>query len=144
MAEDALDAKERLWNPQDWCWDPYNMLALASDRKGLTAAGKAVFGGLPYAVQPQLGPAASLLLDDVNRSGCRGKGPAVCQVDGCSAELTGLKEYHQRCCVDTYCLSLDCLNPCLSDNPNPASDVCLRLCFFQGGAAGRQRCVMSE
>ena len=96
MAEDALDAKERLWNPQDWCWDPYNMLALASDREGIAPAGKAVFGGLPYAVQPQLGPAASLLLDDVNRSGCRGKGPAVCQVDGCSAELAGLKEYHQR------------------------------------------------
>ncbi|BDA46756.1 probable squamosa promoter-binding-like protein 4 at N-terminal half [Coccomyxa sp. Obi] len=96
MAEDALDAKERLWNPQDWCWDPYNMLALATDRKGSFAAGKAVSGGLPFAVQPQLGPAGSLLLDDVNRSVYRGKGPTVCQVNSCAAELTGLKEYHQR------------------------------------------------
>lgn len=96
MTEDTLDAKERLWSPQDWCWDPYNMLALATDRKGSFAASKAVSGGLPFAVQPQLGPAGSLLLDDVNRSVCRGKGPTVCQVHGCAAELTGLKEYHQR------------------------------------------------
>lgn len=116
MAEDAADTKERLWNPHDWCWDPYNMLALASDSKGVAGAGKAA--AACFAFQPQLGPAASLLLDDVNRSACRGKGPAVCQVHGCSADLAGLKEYHQRYGL-IHCHLLDSFKDSSQKLPRP-------------------------
>ena len=96
---EAGDAKEKMWNMQDWCWDPYNMLALASEGKG-KAVGKAGLGvPLPFQMgpEPALAPAGSLLLDEVMRSGSRGaKGATQCQVDGCSQELTNLKEYHQR------------------------------------------------
>jgi hypothetical protein len=96
MAEAPVEAKEHMWSLQDWCWDPYNMLALASDSKGMVAGKAAVPREGTSAVQPQLGPAASLLLDEVNRSALRGRGPAVCQVEGCSTDLSSLKEYHQR------------------------------------------------
>ena len=81
---------------QDWCWDPYNMLALASDPKAITGKAGGALGGAAHLPQPQLGSGASLLLDDANRAASRGKGAATCQVDGCSQDLTGLKEYHQR------------------------------------------------
>lgn len=97
MAGAPVEAKEHMWSLQDWCWDPYNMLALASDPKGLAAAGKvsAPPGG-PAAALPELGSAASLLLAEANPTAARGRGASVCQVDGCSADLSSLKEYHQR------------------------------------------------
>ncbi len=95
-----MDPKDRPWNMNEWCWDPYNMLALASDPKGCEPSAKPAasfpFGAGPYASQSQLAPAASLLLDEVSRGVSRPKGPATCQVAGCSADLTTLKEYHQR------------------------------------------------
>ena len=108
MAEQAGDPKDRQWSMNEWCWDPYNMLALASDSKNAGAASKPAapfpFGAGPYASQAHLAPAASLLLDEVNRGAARGRGPATCQVAGCSADLTTLKEYHQRCAVlSRYC-----------------------------------------
>ena len=101
MAEQAGDPKDRQWSMNEWCWDPYNMLALASDSKNAGAASKPAapfpFGAGPYASQAHLAPAGSLLLDEVQRGAARGRGPATCQVAGCSADLTTLKEYHQRC-----------------------------------------------
>jgi len=100
MAEEGADPKERQWNMNEWCWDPYNMLALASDAKNSEATRKPAahfsFGAGPYASQSQLAPAASLLVDEASRGASRGKGPATCQVAACSADLTALKEYHQR------------------------------------------------
>jgi hypothetical protein len=97
MAGHPVETKDHIWSLQDWCWDPYNMLAMASDPKGLAVVGKLpVPPGAPCGAQPQLGPAASLLLDEANRSAGRGRGASVCQVDGCSADLSSLKEYHQR------------------------------------------------
>ena len=93
--EEAAATKERMWNMQDWCWDPYNMLALSSDGKG-KAGSKGLGPSLGQGPIP-LAPASSLLLDDVAKAGSRGKGgAATCQVDGCAQELTNLKEYHQR------------------------------------------------
>ena len=100
MAEEGADPKDRPRNMNGWCWDPYNMLALASDSKHGGAASKPAapftFGAGPYASHSHLAPAASLLLDGINRGASRGKGLATCQVAGCSADLTTLKEYHQR------------------------------------------------
>ena len=41
----------------------------------------------------------------------RSKGPPVCQVEGCSVNLTGLKEYHQRYKICEHHLKVNSSKP---------------------------------
>ncbi|KAK9819901.1 hypothetical protein WJX72_003783 [[Myrmecia] bisecta] len=88
----SLSSTSPGWATQDWSWDPYQLSAQPSDLKGVSQTRKAQNSALA-----RYQGVAGFLGDEPSRpSNTKGKGPPTCQVEGCMADLTALKEYHQR------------------------------------------------
>ena len=96
-----VDPNAMAWSMEDWQWDPFTLKAMPTEK----ASGKPQCTGTPA---PELAPSLDLssvstqLVEDAHQASGKGKGRPQCQVEGCSGDLTALKEYHQRYKICEY------------------------------------------
>ena len=94
-----VDPTALSWSLQDWQWDPFALKAVPCEK------GKPQCTGTP-APEPapslDLGSASTQLVEEAIQVAGKGKGRPQCQVEGCSGNLTSLKEYHQRYKICEY------------------------------------------
>ena len=96
-----VDPNAMAWSVEDWQWDPFTLKAMPTEK----ASGKPQCTGTPA---PELAPSLDLssvstqLVEEAHQATGKGKGRPQCQVEGCSGDLTALKEYHQRYKICEY------------------------------------------
>ena len=96
-----VDPTAMAWSMEDWQWDPFTLKAMPAEK----ASGKPQRTGAPA---PELAPSLDLssvstqLVEEAHQAAGKGKGRPQCQVEGCSGDLTALKEYHQRYKICEY------------------------------------------
>lgn len=100
-------AQQQTWSADNWQWDSRNFTATArqpvldkpsSQDKGLEQSGEASTSSSPTTSG-----------DQASRGAGKSGGGAVCQVEGCSTDLAGLKEYHNRYKICEFHLKIPCI-----------------------------------
>ncbi len=91
------------WQLQDWNWDPFSLRAVPTHEK---QAKPACSDNPDSAPSLDLGSASTQLVEDAQTAKAPGKGRPQCQVEGCCADLSSLKEYHQRYKICEYHLKV--------------------------------------
>jgi ankyrin repeat protein len=97
QADDSELSEEMAWSVDEWNFDPFKLRAEPADQQMTTRSKSMLSQGTSSLKQPKYAAAYDPGEDvAVSRPALNSKSAAVCQVDGCDARLSGLKEYHQR------------------------------------------------
>ena len=87
QAKHTTMAEEMAWSMNEWRWDPFRMVAVPTSLKeevsSSTSKGVSHLG-------------ATIREGEKGSAAVAKKGAPICQVEGCDADLTTLKEYHLR------------------------------------------------
>ncbi|KAK9835951.1 hypothetical protein WJX81_000786 [Elliptochloris bilobata] len=104
LAEFLAGARPPPWEAQPRPLDKLTAHIDTTLARARIAAGRALFCAAP---RLDLGSVSTQLVEEAHQATGKGKGRPQCQVEGCSGDLTTLKEYHQRYKICEYHLKVN-------------------------------------
>ena len=100
-------AQQQSWSAENWLWRSRDFAATA--RQNVSDKSFGQDKGLEHSSEGLNSGSPTTSGDQVSRGLARPSASAVCQVEGCSSDLAGLKEYHNRYKICEFHLKIPCI-----------------------------------